>query len=86
MAIVVWKNPCIIVSVKTKTVWMKFANCFEMPLAISNTQKMQKIEKQVYHLKVNIYKSCRGSIQCWKHLMPTLMNDRINSFMCYGCL
>ena len=29
-------------SIKTETVWKKFANCSEITLSISNTQKMQK--------------------------------------------
>ena len=78
--------PCIIMLINTEKVWQKFADCFEMPLPISTTQKMQKIEEHVYHLKVDIHKGCHGSIQCWKHLMPTIMNHRINSFNCYDWL
>ena len=45
-----------------------------------------KIEEHVYYLKVDIHKGCYGFIQCWKRLMPTIINHWINSFMCYDCL
>ena len=49
-------------SIKTEAIWKKV----EIPLPISNTQKMQKIEKHVYHLKVDIHKG-NGSTQRWRH-------------------
>ena len=38
--------------------------CFETPLPIFSTQRMQKTEEHVHHLKVDIHKDCHGSIQC----------------------
>ena len=58
--------------IKTETVWKKFADCFEIPLPISNKQKMKKIQEHVYHLMVDILKGRYDSIQCWKYLMPTM--------------
>ena len=73
-------------SINTETVGKKFASCLEITLPISNTQKMQKLEEHIYHIKVDIYKGCHGSIQCWKRLMTTVMNHSIDSFTCYDCL
>ena len=34
MTIVVRQTPCIIMSIKTETVWKKFADCFEIPFPV----------------------------------------------------
>ena len=68
MDIIVRQISCIVMPIKTETIWKKFTNCFKISLPITNSLKMYQIKHHIDHVKIDIHEGGHISILYWIHI------------------